>query len=125
MLVAALRRLAVAILICAGLTAVGSLIVGLLIGASLDRSLVLGFYLVGCFLMIAGFFAGNRGPTRVKSESPAASATPFGVFSGGRRLRWATLGEQEDAINNSAVFVGLGVVLVIIGVLLDGRHSFF
>jgi hypothetical protein len=125
MLVAALRRLAVAILICAGVTAVCSLLVGLLVGASLDRSLVLGFYLVGCFLMVAGFFAGNRGPTRVRSESPGASAMPFGVFSGQRRLRWATLGEQEEAINNSAVFVGLGIVLVVIGVLLDGRHAFF
>jgi hypothetical protein len=106
-------------------TAVGSLIVGLLVGASIDHSLVLGFYLVGCFLMVAGFFAGNRGPTRIRSESPGVSATPFGVFSGSRRLRWATLGEQDEAINNSAVFVGLGIVLVIIGVLLDGRHSFF
>jgi hypothetical protein len=124
MYVAALRRLAIAILICVGVTAVGALTLGLLIGASLERSLVIGFYLVGCFLMVAGFFAGNRGPTRVKSESPAASAIPFGV-SGGRRLRWATLGEQQEAINNSAVFVGLGIVLVLIGVLLDGRHSFF
>jgi hypothetical protein len=108
-----------------GVTALGALVIGLLIGASLERSLVLGFYLVGCFLMVAGFFAGNRGPTRVKSESPAASAMPFGVFSGARSLRWATLGEQQEAINNSAVFVGLGIVLVAIGVLLDGRHSFF
>ena len=103
----------------------GSLLVGFLLGASLERSLVLGFYLVGCFLMVAGFFAGNRGPTRVKSESPGATATPFGIFSGERRIRWATLGEQEEAINNSAVFVGLGIVLVIFGVLLDGRHTFF
>jgi hypothetical protein len=122
---AALRRLAFAVLLCAAVTAAGSALIGLLIGASIDRSLVLGFYLVGCFLMVAGFFAGNRGPTRVKSESPAASATPFGVFSGDRRLRWATLGEQDDAINNSAVFVSLGIVLVIVGVLLDGKHSIF
>jgi hypothetical protein len=124
-MVRGLRRLGIAVLVSAGVTAVGSLLVGLLVGASVDRSLVLGFYLVGCFLMIAGFFAGNRGPTRVKSETPAASATPFGVFSGHRRLRWATLGEQDEAINNSAVFVGLGIVLVVIGILLDGRHSFF
>jgi hypothetical protein len=124
-MVRGLRRLAVAILICVGVTAVCSLIIGLLLGASVDRSLVLGYYLVGCFLMVAGFFAGNRGPTRVKSETPGASATPFGVFSGQRRLRWATLGEQEEAINNSAVFVGLGIVLVLIGVLLDSRHTFF
>ena len=122
---AGFRRLAFAVFLSIGVTAVLSLIVGLLVGSSLDRSLTLGFYLMGCFLMLAGFFAGNRGPTRVKSESPAASATPFGVFSGDRRLRWATLSEQEESINNSAVFVGLGVVLVIIGVLLDSRHSFF
>jgi hypothetical protein len=121
----ALRRLAFAVLLCVGVTAAGSALIGLLIGASIDRSLVLGFYLVGCFLMVAGFFAGNRGPTRVKSESPAATAMPFGVFSGARRLRWATLGEQDEAINNSAVFVSLGIMLVIVGVLLDGRHSFF
>ena len=106
------------------MTAALSLVIGLLIGASLDRSLVLGFYLMGCFLMLAGFFVGNRGPTRVKSESPAASATPFGVFSGERRLRWATLREQEESINSSAVFVGLGIFLVLIGALLDSRHSF-
>ena len=122
---AALRRLALAVLVSVSVTAEISLVIGLLVGASIDRSLVLGFYLMGCFLMLAGFFVGNRGPTRVKSESPAASATPFGVFSGERRLRWATLSEQEESINNSAVFVGLGVVLVVIGILLDSRHSFF
>jgi hypothetical protein len=124
-MVRALRRLAFAIVLAVGVTAAGSLVIGLLVGASVDRSLVLGFYLMGCFLMLAGFFAGNRGPTRVKSESPAASATPFGVFSGDRRLRWATLSEQDEAINTSAVFVALGIVLVIIGALLDSRHAFF
>ena len=124
-MVRALRRLAFAIVLAVGVTAAGSLVIGLLVGASVDRSLVLGFYLMGCFLMLAGFFVGNRGPTRVKSESPAASATPFGVFSGDRRLRWATLSEQDEAINTSAVFVALGIVLVIIGALLDSRHAFF
>jgi hypothetical protein len=122
---AGFRRLAFAVLLSVGVTALVSVVIGLLVGSSLDRSLVLGFYLMGCFLMLAGFFSGNRGPTRVKSESPAASAMPFGVFSGARRLRWATLGEQDEAINNSAVFVGLGIVLVLVGVLLDGRHSIF
>jgi uncharacterized membrane protein len=40
-------------------------------------------------------------------------------------MRWATLSEQEDAINNSAVFVILGFVLVFIGALIDSRHSLF
>jgi hypothetical protein len=124
MLVAALRRLVIAILLCVAVTAVASLGIGALVGASIDRSLVLGFYLGGCLLMVAGFFVGNRGPARVKSESPGPAMTPFGVL-GDRRLRWATLGEQDETINSSAVFVGLGVVLVVIGVLIDGRHAIF
>jgi hypothetical protein len=123
MLLASLRRLAVAILLCVTVTVAGSLAIGALAGASLDRSLVLGFYLMGCFLMVAGFFVGNRGPARIKSEGPGP-ITPFGAF-GDRRLRWATLGEQDETINTSAVLVGLGVILVIIGVLLDGRHAVF
>ncbi len=122
---AALRRLAVAVLLSVGVTAAVSLVIGVVVGSSVDRSLVLGFYLMGCFLMVAGFFLGNRGPARVKSESGRPVATPFGVLSGDRMLRWATLGEQEEAINTSAVLVGLGIMLVVIGVLLDGRHSIF
>jgi hypothetical protein len=121
-LLAALRRLVVVVLALAGLTAVLSLLVGALLGASVDRSLTLGFYLVGCFLLVCGFFVGNRGPSRVKSET----AAPGGMFGlGGRQLRWATLGEQNDAINTSAVFITLGVVLVVIGALLDSRHAVF
>src|SRR5689334_3536426 len=114
-MVRGLRRLAIAILLCVGLTALGASVIGLIICASLDRSLVLGFYLVGCFLRLAGFFVGNRGPARVKSEEAGAAATPLGVFSGSRPLRWATLGEQEDTINSSAVFVTLGIILVAVG----------
>jgi hypothetical protein len=124
-MVRGLGRLGVAVLLSVGLTAMGASVIGLLLGASIDRSLVLGFYLVGCFFMVAGFFVGNRGPARVKSEEPGAAATPFGVFSGSRRLRWATLGEQEETINTSAVFVTLGIILVIVGVLLDSRHTLF
>jgi hypothetical protein len=118
-MVAGLRRLAVAILLCVAVTVAVSLVIGALV----DASLVLGFYLMGCFLMVAGFFVGNRGPARIKSETPGP-ITPFGAI-GDRRLRWATLGEQEETINSSAVLVGLGVVLVVIGVLLDGRHAIF
>jgi hypothetical protein len=123
MVLAALRRLGVLVLLGAGLTAVFSLLLGLILGASVERSLTLGFYLVGCFLMLVGFFAGNRGPARVKSEAPGAAVFPF-TFSG-RRLRWATPGEQQETINNSAVFVTLGLILVVIGLLIDPRHSLF
>lgn len=121
-MLAALRRLALLIVGCCVVTVVGSVLLGLLVGTSLDRSVSLGFYAVGCFLMVAGFFVGNRGPSRVKSEEGGGAAMPF-PFMGGRRLRWATADEQSETINNSAVFIVLGLILVLIGVLVDSRHS--
>jgi uncharacterized membrane protein YczE len=38
-------------------------------------------------------------------------------------VRWASLGEQNDAINSSAVFVTIGFVLIAIGFAFDARHS--
>ena len=119
---AALRRFALLIVGACAVTVVGSALLGLLVGSSLDRSISLGFYGVGCFLMVAGFFVGNRGPSRVKSEEGGGAAMPF-PFMGSRRLRWATADEQNETINNSAIFIVLGLILVLIGVLVDSRHS--
>jgi hypothetical protein len=120
---AALRRLALLVLFLVGGTAAGSLLLGALIGASLERALVLGFYVMGCVLMLGGFFTGNRGPTRVESEVPGPMS-PFAPF-GPRRMRWASLAELEESINYSAVITGLGFVLVLIGALVDTRQSIF
>ena len=123
MLLAALGRLAALVVLGSVVTAMLSIPVGLMLGASAERSLTIGFYLGGCFLMVVGFFAGNRGPARVKSESPGRAVLPF-TFSG-RRLRWATQGEQNETINNSAIFVTLGLILVVIGLLIDPNHTLF
>lgn len=119
---AALRRLAGLMLGTIALTVVLSLFFGLLAGGSLTRSMVLGFYLAGCFLLICGFFVGNRGPTRVKSEQAGPVVVPF-MGIGSRRLRWASLSEQNETINNSAIFITLGLVLVVLGIVLDSRQS--
>jgi hypothetical protein len=124
MLLAALRRFALLVLFSVSVTVVGSLLFGLLIGASVERSLALGFYLVGCFLLISGFFVGNRGPTRVDSESPAPMVLPM-LSLAGRRLRWASLREQNETIASSAVFICLGLILVAVGILVDSRRSLF
>lgn len=124
MILAALRRFFLLVLLSAGLTAAGSLLIGALMGSSPDRSLALGFYLMGCFLLLAGFFVGNRGPARVKSESAAPSVIGFGMF-GERRLRWATAGEQQETIRSSGVFISLGVILIVIGTIVDSRQSLF
>src|SRR3954470_23996697 len=121
-MLAALRRLTLLVVGCSlGIAAISALF-GALLGASLDRAVALGFYGLGCFLMVSGFFVGNRGPARVKSESAGWSMVP-GFGSGARRLRWATPEEQNETINNSAVFIVLGLILVLIGVVVDSRHS--
>ena len=121
-MLAAIRRLVVLVVACSALTVVVSVALGLLAGATLDRAVSLGFYGLGCFLMVSGFFVGNRGPARVKSETAGSSMLPIPGF-GNRRLRWATLDEQNETINNSAVFIILGLILVLIGVVVDSHHS--
>jgi len=123
MWLAALRRLALLVTACVAMTALGGLL-GAAIGQSFERSFSLCLYLLGAFLMIAGFFVGNRGPARVKSEAAGSGFTPFPMF-GSRRLRWATLGEQHETMNQSAVFISLGFFLVVLGILVDSRESLF
>jgi hypothetical protein len=125
MLVAALRRLAFVTALALGVTIVLSLILGLLAGSSVNRSLTLGFYLGGSFLLVVGFFVGNRGPARVKGEDTVGATVLPIPGAGTRRLRWATLTEQNETINNSAIFISLGLILIVLGVTIDSRHSLF
>ena len=125
MLVAALRRLAFVTVLAVSVTVVLSLILGLLAGSSINRSLTLGFYLVGCFLLVVGFFVGNRGPARVKGEDTVGPMVLPIPGAGDRRLRWATLTEQHETINNSAIFIALGLILIALGAAIDTRHSLF
>jgi hypothetical protein len=117
-LLPALRRLLVLVLGGAAAIAAVSLPIGLLAGASASRSLALGYYLVGSFCLIAGFFVGNRGPVRPKSDL-------FIPMFGPRFMRWATPEERDETINMSAVYVVLGLVLIVFGVLADTRYSLF
>jgi len=121
MLLAALGRLGFILCLAGGVTAAISALFGLLAGAPLTRAVSLGFYLVGSFLLVSGFFIGNRGPARVKSES--GTAGPFGMFLGSRTVRWATAAEQDDTINLSAVFVTVGLALILLGTVVDTRHT--
>ena len=122
MLVAAARRFAYLIALSSAFTlAVGGLL-ALAMGSSWQRAISLGYYAVGCFLLLAGFFVGNRGPTRLKSDEDAQPLLP--LFSR-RRLRWATADEQGASINDSAIFVALGLVLILIGVAVDTRYDLF
>ena len=118
---AALRRLVVLLLAVAGGTAVVSLLLGLLFGAGVSRSVSLGFYGVGSFVLIMGFFVGNRGPARVKGD------TGGGVlgFARNRTIRWASGDEQAESLNLSFGLVAVGVLLIVLGGLTDTRYALF
>ena len=115
---AALRRLTGLLVLAAGITAFASIAFALLLDESVSRAVSVGFYLVGSFLTIAGFFVGNRGPVRLKRD--------VGVpLFGSRVVRWATPEEREESINTSAVYVVLGFALIFLGVLADTRYSLY
>jgi len=117
-LYSAARRLA---LLLGGLTAGIALIAvafGLLLDTSLPRTISLGYYAVGAFMLVIGFALGNRGPVRTDDESHVGLRRR-------RQLRGATPDEQEDSIATSALFVFVGVTLVLIGVAVDTRIELF
>jgi hypothetical protein len=111
---AGFRRLALLIAAIVAGTAVASLAVGALIGTPLPRALSVGFYAMGSLALVGGFFVGNRGPARGRGS--AATQLP-----GQRKLRWARPEEQAEAITTSALFVTVGIVLVLIGLAIDPR----
>jgi hypothetical protein len=114
---AAIRRFVVLLAGISVVTGMLSLLGGLLGGASVERAVTVGFYLVGSFMLVAGFFIGNRGPVRPKGIGP--------MFFGSRIMRWATPLEREESLNESALFVALGFVLILIGVAVDSRSGFY
>ena len=123
MLVGALRRFAGLLLVLAAGTVACSLALGLATGSSISRALSIGFYLIGSFLLISGFFVGNRGPVRAKGDDFGVPV--FGPLMRHRMLRWATPEEREESLSISVVFVALGVVLILFGLVADTRHELY
>ena len=118
MLRAALRRFVLLVGAIAAGTAVISIALGWLLGASVSRSTSLGLYGVGSLLLLSGFFIGNRGPIRPKEGD-------LGSFIGPHIVRWATATEQDESINSSALFVSVGLGLILLGVVADTRYGLF
>ena len=118
MLLAAARRFLLLTAGVAGATALVSLAPGALACSDLGRAVSLGLYIIGSFLLVGGFFMGNRGPLRSRRESGLP-------FFGRREIRRATPEERREAINTSAIFVSVGFVLILLGVAADSRMELF
>jgi hypothetical protein len=120
-LLAGLRRFAVLVLVMAVLAVGGGLVGALLFHAGAQRAISVACYGFGGFLLLSGFFHGVRPPLRVDDEQGVPSM--FGVLLTRGKLRHASLDERQDSIASSALFVVLGIVLIVIGALLDPRHG--
>ena len=117
MWLAALRRLTGLLVLASALAFLGALVFGLAIGADARRAISVSFYTIGSFLLIAGFFVGNRGPVRLTGERGAF------LFFGSRFVRWASPAEREENINLSAIFFVLGFLLILVGIAADNRYE--
>ena len=92
-------------------------------GASVTRWVSVTYYVVGAFLLVLGFFAGSRGPLRPRVSDEQAADPVTGMFGVGHATRAharATEGERRDSVATAGIFLGLGVWLILLGVLVDG-----
>jgi hypothetical protein len=115
---AAARRFLVLIAVVAGVTIACSALIGAIGGGNLGRSISLGLYLVGSLAVFGGVMIGSRGPSRSKNPR-------FESLIGPRLVRWATPEEQHQTLSDSAIFVTVGLVLILLGLLIDSRHTLF
>jgi uncharacterized membrane protein len=119
-LVAGMIRFVKVAAVCVAVTAVLSVLLGLVLRDSVTRSLSVGFYIAACVMMILGVVYGLRPPVRQEGDQGAVGGL-FGIFLASP-VRFATPEERQDSLASSAVFVALGLVLALVGVLCDGRH---
>jgi uncharacterized membrane protein HdeD (DUF308 family) len=100
--------------------AVLSLIAGLLLGSDPRRSISVGLYGVGSLYVVVGIFYGVRPP--VRTTGGGGSPGIFGsLAAGGGSARWADREDIEESLGLSAVFVSIGLLLIVIGAAIDPR----
>jgi hypothetical protein len=108
MIARGLRDLSLVLLGAGSLTAVASLVVGLMAGVPAQRAVAGGLMLVGSLVFTAGAFVGLRDPGRSRRRRATAAPGP---------ASWA------EAFELSAALVGIGLALVLLGVLLNPNAS--
>lgn len=119
MLRGAARRILGLFAVVGGVTVLVSVALGLLAGSSVRRSIALGFYLVGSVVLLSGFFVGNRGVLRADTDDEKGGLL---LGFGRRRVRSATGEEQRENVRVSALVIGLGIALLILGSLADTEN---
>ncbi len=104
-----------------GGTAAVSATLGALSGRSIERSLAIGYYVVGAAVLVGSFALGSRGPWRADTETETEQ---YGAGSQlgprlRRRRRRATPEERAEGRRSSVGLFALGIGLVLVGALFD------
>ena len=89
--------------------------IGLLLGASLNRSIAVGFEAFGCLLLLFALL--RRQPRAGAHEGRGARRSSAPASCAGRRRR-----SISSTIAESAIFLVLGIVLILIGLAIDSRY---
>ncbi len=113
MILRGLRSIAIALACVFGLTALASLLVGVAADVSAVRALSGGYLLMGSLLFTAGALVGLRDPARARERERRI-----------RRPNPGGLATWSEAFHLSALLVGLGISLVLVGIMLSPRASF-
>lgn len=124
---AAARRIVVLFGSAVVVIALVSGLIGLAFGSPFWRGATTGLYLVGCFLIVLGVFAGVRGPLRPSGSDEegdvVGSLLGVGIFS--RGVRTATSDERADARATAWLFLAMGLTMILVGIAVDPRTALF
>ena len=120
MLLGAARRILIIFGGSLAVTILLSLAIGLAAGSSAARSVSVGLYVAGAVALVGCFIVGARGPLRGVTRS--GETVPL---IGARRVRRATIAERADASGTAIFLFALGLVLIIVGALIDPAHKAF
>jgi hypothetical protein len=120
MLLAGVRRIAV---ICASVlagTVAVSVLLGFAAGAGVERSISVGLYVLGTILLGGCFVFGVRGPLRGVSKT--GETVPILGAHGTRR---ATHDERQEATHVALLLFIAGILVIVLGSLIDPTHKAF
>jgi len=120
MLLAGLRRLAIIAAVVLGGTVAVSALLGIAAGSSVARAVSVGLYVLGAVLLVGCFLFGARGPLRGMSRT--GETVPM---LGARGVRRATGDERSEATRTALLLFAAGIVVIVLGSLIDPAHSTF
>jgi hypothetical protein len=115
-LLAGVRRFGALLVGVLAATLVGSALVGQIGGDGLRRAVSVGMYLVGSVLVVGALFVSSRPPVRTDRGGGVLNQ-PMG------QARFATAEERRDGFSVAWVLLAVGLVVILVGVLVDGRHA--